>query len=283
MIRQIYAFGLGLTLCLSFWSSPSIAQTIQGSDVVRSVRDTGGGAQGSAFGLTNPDVDLLRVGRFTTGSGTANVVAIYSFELPDLGAFSNPFATADLDFQYSGFNSPNIPAFNVDLYGIDVRDTDESVFTDFFVGPGPDTRGTVVTLQEDILTPDSPVERISSVDIASYLNNLYDNGAGVGRFAYFRLSPDYTDTSIVANSSDGYVVFSADGPGALDPVINFTIDTTPTLRGDVNLDGQVNFADISGFIALLSSGGFQAEADIDLDGEVTFADIAPFIGLLSGS
>ena len=55
------------------------------------------------------------------------------------------------------------------------------------------------------------------------------------------------------------------------------------LLGDINLDGAVNFLDISGLIAILGSNGFQAEADVDESGMVTFADIGPFIALLSGS
>ena len=53
------------------------------------------------------------------------------------------------------------------------------------------------------------------------------------------------------------------------------------LLGDVNLDGAVNFFDIGPFIAVLSSGEFQAEADIDGSGTVDFLDIAPFIVTLS--
>ena len=282
MIRQIYFLGLGLVLCLSYSFPMLQAQTISGSEAIRSVRDTGGGAEGSSIGFTNPDADLLRVGRFASGAGSANVVGLYSFELPDLGAVANPFGTAELEFQFSGFISANTPSFNVDLYGIDIRDNNESVVTDFFVGPGPDSRGTTVTLQDDILTPASTIARISSVDIADYLNNLYDGGAGVGKSAYFRLSPDYTDTNIVLGNSVGYAVFSANVPQALDPVINFTIAPT-VLLGDVNLDTEVNFSDISFFISILSVGGFQLEADIDGNGTVDFGDIAPFILLLSGS
>ena len=50
--------------------------------------------------------------------------------------------------------------------------------------------------------------------------------------------------------------------------------------GDVNLDDEVSFLDITPFIALLSSGGFQEEADFNDDGEVTFSDIGPFIASL---
>ena len=52
--------------------------------------------------------------------------------------------------------------------------------------------------------------------------------------------------------------------------------------GDVNLDGLVNFSDISPFIGLLATRRFQLEADIDENGRVDFLDISPFIGVLSG-
>ena len=57
--------------------------------------------------------------------------------------------------------------------------------------------------------------------------------------------------------------------------------SNPVLLGDVNLDGAVNFLDISPFIAILSTGGDQAEADTNENGEVNFSDISPFIALLS--
>ena len=60
-------------------------------------------------------------------------------------------------------------------------------------------------------------------------------------------------------------------------------DFPALLIGDVNLDGVVDFLDISPFIALLSAGNFQAQADCDENGEVNFLDISPFIAILSGS
>ena len=55
------------------------------------------------------------------------------------------------------------------------------------------------------------------------------------------------------------------------------------LLGDCNLDGLVDFLDISIFIAILSSGDFLVQADCDESGEVSFLDISPFIAILSGS
>ena len=51
--------------------------------------------------------------------------------------------------------------------------------------------------------------------------------------------------------------------------------------GDVNVDGFVDFLDISPFIGVLTSGDYQAEADIDKSGVVDFLDIGGFIALLS--
>ena len=55
----------------------------------------------------------------------------------------------------------------------------------------------------------------------------------------------------------------------------------PVLLGDVNIDGVVDFFDISPFIGILTNEGFQLEADINVDGEVNFFDISPFISILS--
>ena len=56
---------------------------------------------------------------------------------------------------------------------------------------------------------------------------------------------------------------------------------SPFLLGDANLDGVVNFLDISPFILLISTNTFLAQADIDGNGVVNFLDISPFISVLS--
>jgi hypothetical protein len=65
-------------------------------------------------------------------------------------------------------------------------------------------------------------------------------------------------------------------------VAEFTPDGTTVTKGDVDLSGTVDFADIPAFIAVLQSGGFQAEADCDCSTVVDFADIPAFIAILQG-
>ena len=52
------------------------------------------------------------------------------------------------------------------------------------------------------------------------------------------------------------------------------------LKGDVDLNGFVEFADIPAFIQVLIDGGNQPEADADCNGFVEFADIPAFIEIL---
>ena len=53
--------------------------------------------------------------------------------------------------------------------------------------------------------------------------------------------------------------------------------------GDCNLDGAVDFLDISPFISLLTVGEYFEQADVNQDGSVNFLDISPFIALLSSN
>ena len=84
---------------------------------------------------------------------------------------------------------------------------------------------------------------------------------------------------------DGQIAVGSDGTGATN---DFAITIPPragdepiVLRGDVNLDGMVNFLDIAPFISRLSEMENQAEADLNEDGVVNFLDISPFIQALT--
>ena len=62
-----------------------------------------------------------------------------------------------------------------------------------------------------------------------------------------------------------------------------TETSKPILLGDCNLDGFVNFSDISTFISTLSMENYLEQADTNQDGIVDFADISSFISLLSSN
>ena len=100
----------------------------------------------------------------------------------------------------------------------------------------------------------------------------------------FQLSGTFADGStfqyFVGSSFTGDLRVSADATLQLN-LAEAILE--PTLLGDVNLDGIVNFLDIAPFVSVLTATGFQAEADIDQSGEVNFLDISPFVDILVGS
>ena len=110
------------------------------------------------------------------------------------------------------------------------------------------------------------------------------NGPGQGQGSAVGSIP-FVNFTFVADGVTDRISFDIGGSGIFVPINAFSLSVTPsaneTLLGDVNLDGLVNFLDISPFIAVLSGGDFQAEADCDQSGFVNFLDIAPFIGILS--
>jgi len=65
--------------------------------------------------------------------------------------------------------------------------------------------------------------------------------------------------------------------------IDFRVSlASAVVLGDVNLDGNVNALDISGFINRLTTGTYQAEADINQDLAVNALDISGFVSCLTG-
>ena len=50
--------------------------------------------------------------------------------------------------------------------------------------------------------------------------------------------------------------------------------------GDVNLDGEVNIADINAVIDMILSGNMLSVGDVNGDGEVNIADINALIALI---
>ena len=94
---------------------------------------------------------------------------------------------------------------------------------------------------------------------------LEGNGNGGGR-----LQLRETTTALAGSGSRNFR-FSVSGVVADD-----------VIKGDVNMDGEVNFLDINPFIMALTAGEGPAEADCNCDGEINFLDIPVFINKLTG-
>ena len=95
---------------------------------------------------------------------------------------------------------------------------------------------------------------------------LEGNGNGGGRLQLRET------TTALAGSGSRDLRFSVSGVVADD-----------VIKGDVNMDGEVTFLDISPFIMALSlPDAAPAEADCNCDGNVNFLDISVFINILAG-
>ena len=70
--------------------------------------------------------------------------------------------------------------------------------------------------------------------------------------------------------------------GVQDTIQLYSLELTSALKGDVDLNGVVDFFDIGAFIGVLEARTFQAEADTNCDTVVDFGDIASFIIILQG-
>jgi len=86
----------------------------------------------------------------------------------------------------------------------------------------------------------------------------------------------------VQSFGDGLDASNSGGIFVDDASIQGSLAVGDVLKGDVDMDGDVDFDDIAPFIAILQSGVFQAEADTDCSTVVDFEDIAPFIAILQG-
>ena len=189
------------------------------------------------------------------------------------------------DMRFSILGSATIVEPTVDVDPITFNETGRlSLDGDFFHQPGGELR-----LQ---------VGGTDNSDSADYQFDqlLVDGTLTNGGLLVVELLPEYqpqTGDQITLIQSDGVIgEFSSvniqgtpDGFEAEVEIDNgnvILVLTDAILLGDVNLNGTVDFFDISPFISLLSGDGFLDQADINRDGIVNFFDISPFISILSG-
>lgn len=191
----------------------SQAGTIVGETSDGLIRSSAAGTVGAA--TQNQTATQLRVGNWNAGSGQ-NLVGVYVFELPDLGAVANPFDTATLTFTLNSLSGAF--TYNADLYGIDARASSALDATDFWVGDATDPDA--AKLQDSILTSSTSVGTIVSGDISGYLNAQYDSGANIGKFVFLRLNRD-GDTEL-HDEVTGYLVAAADD-GSNQPFLTYTV------------------------------------------------------------
>jgi hypothetical protein len=132
------------------------------------------------------------------------------------------------------------------------------------------------TVQPQITTPQAPASPLAGEQIKWQVIS----GGGVRG----------TSTSYVLSGTVGQ---TAAGPGTSTNFKanqgywqNFATSCCVGVTGDVNVNGSVNLADLSGLVSFLTGGGYvppcQGEADINASGTINLADLSALVSFLTG-
>ena len=226
------------------WESGNFAEFANGNDTVLSQ---------NADGSANVGIDGSDTWGVVFGD-TAEFSAPAGFGFQSFN-FHNTQTTADIIVNGNNVATAFTPA---DEFGFVINRIEEVVQAD------GSTADEVVASTERILLTEagSPIEGWFEYDLAG------TEVAGASKISFEFFSTDTNDFGIATPTY--FAVDNIELVGVVEPLL-----------GDVNLDGTVDFLDISPFIVVLASQGFQLEADIDGNGVVDFLDISPFITILS--
>ena len=257
--------------------------------------------------LTPTDDATVRAGSGNQTAGSSNNVFVRNI-VNDTNT-SNGRAVGLLQFDISGIGNRLVDRAVIEVNGEVNEGNADFVTTHVFAIRGDDWEEDTITWNDvnnllntsqqgtTALIADNFVTGISdTAEFVGHLTFSQDRGpVAVDITEYLKNNPDTELRLLIAREvrfdgeaadrSDGAVRFdSSDDVDGISPqlTLELTDALDPLLLGDVNLDGVVNFLDISPFIGVLSSGGFQLEADVNQDGAVDFLDISPLVSILSG-
>lgn len=201
--------------------------------------------------IVNLGADSLVPGK-SGGGGGFDRSTVFVFQLPDLGSLDNPFLAATLTFNVETV-SASPPG--VDLYGLGSRALPDVLVSDYYGQTGTPDATDADLIQNNILTRSTGTGTISSsasTALASYLNEQYDGGNGVGSFVFLRLSTNGTITGLqrhfltsadAAGSNGSRLTYIAASPQDYEVWLDeytFTAGADLTPEGDADSDGLNN-------------------------------------------
>ena len=224
--------------------------------------------------------------------------------LAEAEAQNSSFNVGNTDGQIGGSNRPLSRFFEIDVDSNNTTFSYASMFlpsNDWFIADQTGA-GIDVSALLDGSSTEMTIDVTTVYDAGTELEDFF-RGGGTGADP-FSLTPRLSDANGGnPNDQNDFISTVTQTPGVnlfenfvnvnnepIDRFLGASSGSLGTVRlsvisdvllGDVNVDGNVDFSDISPFIGILSAGTFQAEADLNESGEVNFLDISPFIQVLS--
>jgi hypothetical protein len=225
-----------------------------------------GPTQGQILYSNTTDGAIQSTGAFADGTATTMSVGgvgtvvtdrsvVMAFQLPSLGAVSNPLISASFSFNCATvLGAPPI----VDLYGLGRRASATLQAADYYGATTTPDATDATLLQNNVLVPTSTLgvnitSVVGSANLMSYLNAQYAGGAGAGQFVFLRFSSE----SAVAGGNR-YAVTSAEGAAgnvAIWPQISYTVNPGPVAPPVVSVIASDNFDSYSGALAGKGASG----------------------------
>ena len=180
------------------------------------------------------DVDDWNVNIGEWYGNTGLTTAVIPFQLPNFGAVTNPFTSAN--FGVNLYQKGVATVTHLDLYAVRLNPSPQIATTDWYNGSAPDPNATLI--QASFLTPASTVTSVGSSSgpnnltdtagsaaLLSYLNSAYNGGVGAGQFVFLRVS--YSSNNF-PSGWDAYNFTTRNAALEGDaPVINFTSAVPP--------------------------------------------------------
>ncbi|XMO85807.1 hypothetical protein AAFN75_13535 [Algibacter sp. AS12] len=152
--------------------------------------------------------------------GDGHVAGVLPFALPEVPT-GKKIKSAILKLNIT-HNSVWFPV-EYDIYGISSRTTPDILASDFFAGPY-DTDPSATAIQKAFLTHttvvgnDVEMDNVSGIELASFMNSQYVNGASAGEFVFIRINPNRIDMPTWAQLN-----FQS-GQGTLVPVLTVVLE-----------------------------------------------------------
>ncbi|WP_225035968.1 hypothetical protein [Winogradskyella sp. SM1960] len=160
-------------------------------------------------------------GHVATGvGGDDQVVSVMPFALPEIPEGKRVKSAV---LKVNVVNNNSWVPVEFDVYAIASRSTSEVLSTDYFTGDY-DTDANATAIQQGFITDGGTLGEFvmddpSSIDLATFMNDQYDNGASAGEFMFLRIGANRNDMPLWA-----HLQFDSAESAATAPILTVTLE-----------------------------------------------------------